>query len=301
MRGLRAFYYYLLCDTFGNVPLIKEDSPTGSIPQSSRQEVFNFVEAELKAILPLLRATEHPATYSRFTREVAHTLLAKLYLNAAVYTGAPRWEEATEQCDAVVNSGKYSLSGDFFSNFAVNNRSNGSFRENIFIIPYDKNDYRYSEFEGMRLQLTTLHPALRDVYQLGETPWNGFCTLADFYNAYEPQDDRKRGWLAGPQRDRNGNVITYFDGVANTVQELDFKPEFNDLTKTDERAGVRFAKIEIQQNNPQRLQDNHFPIFRYADVLMMKGEVAFRLGNLAAALAAINQVRTRSGVTLILR
>lgn len=295
MKTLRAFYYFLLCDTFGNVPIITEDSPSGAVKQSTRQEVFTFVESEVKASLPNLRATKYPDTYSRVTKEVANTLLAKLYLNAQVYTGTARWQDAIGACDAVISTNFHSLSGDFFSNFAVNNRSNGSHKENIFVIPYDKNDYKGGDFDlAMRVQLTTLHPKLTQKYGLGESPWNGFCTIADFYNSYDAQDVRKQGWLAGPQKDRDGNVIKYFDGVDQKDQELDFKPFFSDLSKTNERDGARFSKIQIQENNPNRLQDNHFPIFRYADVLLMKGEAALRLGQTATALQAINQVRTRA-------
>jgi hypothetical protein len=289
LRGLRAFFYFLLCDNFGNVPIKTEDSPTGNIAQSPRAEVFAFIESELKEITPLLRPTNHPLTYSKFTREVAQTLLAKLYLNAQVYTGTARWQDCIAQCDAVIASNKYRLNTSYLANFAFNNRSNGSYVENIFVIPYDKNDYRLDAFTGMAPNMFTMHPGLRDKYGLSSTPWNGFAAISDFYNSFTDQDTRKQGWIAGPQLDNNGNPILFRN------QPLVLNANFTSLTNATDNDGARMVKFSMQPGNPVRLQDNNFPIFRFADVLMMKGEAALRLGNAAVALTEINKVRVRSG------
>ena len=87
LRGLRAYYYYNLIDNFGNVP-ISTDFTTQVLPKNSpRAEVFNFIEKELKEVLPLLPTG---IQYGRFTQNVGYTLLARLYLNAEVYTGKLR-------------------------------------------------------------------------------------------------------------------------------------------------------------------------------------------------------------------
>lgn len=289
LRGLRAFFYFLLCDNFGNVPLKTEDSPTGNIQQSSRTEVFNFIEAELKAIVPQLKPTAHPQTYSKFTKEVAQTLLAKLYLNAQVYTGTARWQDCIAQCDAVIASNKYRLNASYFASFAFNNRSNGSFVENIFVIPYDKADYRLDAATGMAPNLFTMHPGLRDKYGLSSTPWNGFCAIADFYNSFDNADARKQGWIAGPQFDAAGNPIRFRN------QPLVINADFTSITQATDNDGARMVKFSMQPGNTFQLQDNHFPIFRFADVLMMKGEAAFRLGDVGTALTELNKVRARSG------
>jgi starch-binding outer membrane protein, SusD/RagB family len=291
LRGLRAFFYFLLCDNFGNVPIKTEDSPTGNIPQSTRTEVFNFIESELKEIIPSLNPTNHPRTYSKFTKETAHTLLAKLYLNAGVYTGTARWQDAVMQCDEVISSGKFSLNtNDFFAQFAPNNRSNGSFRENIFVIPYDKTDYRGDAFTGMAPNLFTMHPGLRDKYGLSESPWNGFSAIAEHYNSFDDQDIRKKGWIAGPQVDANGRPVIW------NGQPLVLNENWTSLEQASDNDGARSVKFGMQPGNQFRLQDNHFPVFRYADVLMMKGEAAFRLGDIGTALSMFNQVRQRAGM-----
>jgi hypothetical protein len=290
LRGLRAFFYFLLCDNFGNVPIKTEDSPTGNVAQSTRAQVFAFIESELKEISPLLKSTNHPSTYSKFTREVAQTLLAKLYLNAGVYTGTPRWQDCIAQCDAVIASGKYRLNTSYLANFAFNNRSNGSYVENIFVIPYDKTDYRLDAATGMAPNLFTMHPGLRDKYGLSSTPWNGFSAIAEFYNSFENQDVRKQGWIAGPQYDAAGNPITF------RGQPLVLNANFTSLTQATDNDGARMVKFSMQPGNQFQLQDNNFPIFRFADVLMMKGEAAFRLGNVDLALTELNKVRARAGM-----
>lgn len=291
LRGLRAFFYYLLCDNFGSVPVKTETSAAGNVAQSSRAEVFAFIESELKAIIPLLKPTNHPQTYSKFTRETAQTLLAKLYLNALVYTGTPRWTDAVTQCNAVVASGKFSLNKNYFADFAPDNRANGSYVENIFVIPYDKTDYRFDDFTGMSPNLFTMHPGLKDKYGLSESPWNGFCAIADFYNSLDDKDVRKQGWIAGPQYDASGQPVVY------NGKPLVLNPNWTSLQQADDNDGARMVKFGMQSGNKYRLQDNNFPVFRYADVLMMRGEAAFRAGNVASALTDFNAVRSRAGLT----
>ncbi len=296
LRGLRAFNYFLLCDNFGRVPIITENTPNGNVAQSERPEVFKFIESELLAILPNLNATNHPATYSKFTKETARALLAKLYLNAEVYNasgatpGASRWQDVITQCDSIISSGRFNLNDSYFADFAPDNRSNGSYIENIFVIPYDKTNYRVDDFTGMCPNLFTMHPGLKDKYGLSESPWNGFSAIAEFYDSFDNQDIRKQGWIAGPQVDANGKSII-FNG-----KPLNINADWTSLEQAGDNDGARSNKFGMQSGNPFRLQDNHFPIFRFADVLMMKGEAAFRLGNMGTALPLFNEIRRRASM-----
>ncbi len=289
LRGLRAFFYFLLCDNFGNVPIKTEDSPPGDIAQSKRKEVFAFIEAELKAIIPLLKPTNNPLTYSKFTKETAQTLLAKLYLNAAIYTGEPRWQDVITQCEEVMK-GPFSLNNDYFADFAPNNGKNQSYIENIFVIPYDKTDYKVDDFTGMCPNLFTMHPGLKDKYGLAEAPWNGFAAIAEFYDSFDKDDVRKKGWIAGPQFDLNGNPVMWNN------EPLVLNENWTSLTAATDNDGARGVKFGMQSGNKNRLQDNHFPIFRFADVLMMKGEAHFRLQQTGAAEIEFNKVRKRASM-----
>lgn len=293
MRVLRAFYYYILCDMFGNVPLITEDTPAGNPAQSTRQQVFTFIETELKAALPLLRRENSSETYGRMTQGIANSLLAKLYLNAQVFTGTARWADAVAACDAVINSGQYRLNPNFHDNFSISNRNSAAAKaENIMVVPYDKVNQG-----GLVFQYRTLHYGQQATYRLASSPWNGFCTIAEFYNSFPDNDIRKRMWLVGPQPGPDGKTIVYNDAVTGESNvPLIFDPEVGSLTRASQRAGVRSQKYEIQTGNNTNDQDNHFGIIRYADVLMMKAEASLRLGQVGVALPLVNEIRRRAGL-----
>jgi len=105
-KVLRAFYHLLAMDIYGNATI--DDGR--SIEQYSRSEIFNWIESEIKENLPLLSRTPN---YGSVTAPVAHAMLAKLYLNAEVYTGTPRWQEAADECDSIINGGYgYGLNDD---------------------------------------------------------------------------------------------------------------------------------------------------------------------------------------------
>ncbi|PKK38170.1 hypothetical protein BWI96_03605 [Siphonobacter sp. SORGH_AS_0500] len=292
LRAIRALNYYYLVDLFGNVPILTEDSPAGNPVQSPRVDVYNFIVKELKEAIPQMRNESSITMYGRMSRGAGHALLAHVYLNAEVFMGTPRWTEASAECDSVINSKLYSLSSNFLDNFAVNNDKNGSMRENIFVIPYDK-----TFATGNTFQLRTLHYALQQKYGLANSPWNGYCTYADFYSTFSDQDARKKMWLAGPQTGSDGKVIQYDDRVDGLRHDVNFTPEISALERALAYQGVRFQKFEIQTGNLVTSQDNDFPIFRYSSVLMAKAEALVRLGKAAEALSYINQVRKRAGVS----
>ena len=138
-RVLRAFYYFLLLDLYGGVPLVTEPEVDPSNPpaRSSRAETFDFVEQELQAArADLPAAWDQPDDYGRVTQAVADALLARLYLNAEVFTGevsvgglqlgTPRWQDAIDACDRILASGVHALETDWFASFAVGPRRRNS-------------------------------------------------------------------------------------------------------------------------------------------------------------------------------
>jgi starch-binding outer membrane protein, SusD/RagB family len=286
LRTVRAYYYYLMCDLFGNVPVFTESSTDNAT--KSRAEVAKFIESELKASLSNLSETNGSSYYGRANKWVAQMILAKLYLNWNVFTGEPaRHADCIAACDAVINSGKFAFSGDFFDNFKVANETS---TENIFVIPYDKN-----KGQGMNLQMRTLHYANKGTYNLADTPWNGFCSLAEFYNKFGEGDARKNMWLVGQQFAADGSKLKDSQGA-----DLAFDPNFTKdfMTAADpeyQRAGARFKKYEIQKNNPSVHQDNDMVIFRLSDAYMMRAESNLRAGKAADGLVDVNRIRARAG------
>lgn len=320
LKLMRAFYYYWLLDTFGNVPIVTsfEEAPEAPSQPSSdfqegRQAVFNFVEQEILNSIDSL-STDVPATYGRANQFVAHFLLAKLYLNAEVYTGTPRWEDAITHLDAIINSGNYSLAPSYRDNFVTNNSGSP---EIIFAVPYDR-----VFLQGFNIHHMSLHYGSQNTFQLEEQPWNGYATLQEFYNSYiDPQenpgpqgtvigsdgtetqgttDARLANFLAGPQFTASGAPVedaAVFSSFDQDGPHVVFTPELNQLEPNACRqCGARIGKWEIELGATSNLS-NDFTVFRYADVLLMKAEALWRL-NISdpEALILINQVRERAGV-----
>ena len=290
LRVARAYTYWKLMDSFGRIKLttrLNEDSP-----QVDRETAFNFIEQELLEALPDL--PEGRAEYGRVSNMSAYALLARLYLNAEVYTGNARWQDAIDAADEVINSGLYDLSADFGDMFAPDNIEN---IEHIWTIPYDE-----STAAGMNFAQMTLHYPSLLTYNLQEQPWNGYSTLEDFYNSFDDADGRKSAsFIAGPQVDLNGDPILdlAFDPLDPDGAAIDYTPAINELAPSGIRqAGARMGKYSFKLRQRAEM-DNDYVIFRYAEVLMNRAEATARLANNwndGIALSLVNQVRARAGV-----
>lgn len=281
LRALRAFYHYILLDNFGNVIIADaaDDATTGE--QSTRAQVYAFVESELLAVLPTL-SDDIAANYGRMTKFVAHMILAKLYLNAKVYTGTAQWQKAVDQCTAIIDSGKFGISDNFLSNFSVQNQNS---TETILATPFDK-----SKKTGFYNSVIGLHYLNQLTYDLGYAPWNGYCTYAEFYDSFEDGDVRKNMWITGQQYDSQGEPMFDDGEPAIFTKEI---PAFAMPAGTVARlAGYRNGKYEIQRGNGAPDQDNDFVIFRLADVYLMRGEAYFWLNQQGNALTDLNYIRT---------
>lgn len=298
LRTLRALAYYWLIDAYGNVPIVTSFSNADENPATnSRAEVFAFIETEVLASIPDLPAEN---IYSKVTQGVAHALLAKLYINAEVYIGTPKYTETIAQVDAIDALGHWALSANFFDNF---NATNEGSAENIFAVPYDQ-----VFATGFNLPVMTLHYSSQATYNLTAQPWNGYVTLQEFYESYEAGDVRREGILVGQQFSSTGEPLvdaSYekadpddpekpFDPDGET---LIFTPEINELEPNALRqAGGRIAKFPYELGATENL-NNDYPIFRYGDMVLLKAEALWRLNNGDAnALTLVNSIRSRAGV-----
>ena len=291
LRALRALYYLWLIDLYGNVPIVEDFAGADPNPSNnSRAEVFSFIESELSDdVLANLSQESGGAAYSKVNYWTAKMILAKLYLNAEVYTGTPRYDEAEEIIDEIINSGNYSLAGDYFSMFSANNEGSP---ETIFAIPYDE-----IFAPGFNLPMMTLHYGSQATYNLTQQPWNGFCSLQEFYESYDDNDVRKSvNFIEGPQF-TSGNAPVIDDSAEAEDPDgpqVNFTPNIDALDDALRQQGVRIGKYEFELGATDNL-NNDFPIFRYTDVLLMKAEVALRRGDQATALNMTNMVRARAG------
>ncbi|SFT68240.1 Starch-binding associating with outer membrane [Algoriphagus locisalis] len=286
LKVLRALPYLWLIDSFGNVPIVTEESLGGNPANNTRQEVFDFIERSILDNIEFLPKEDTRTTLNYYS---AQAMLAKLYLNAEVYTGTPRWADAEAAANEVI-AGPYSLSSNFFANFAT--RNSGS-TENILTLPYDENNAA-----GLNLAMMTLHTVSQATFDLTAQPWNGYASMEEFYNNYDDADVRKDAFLEGPQFASDGSRL--LDQAAEAAdpdgQPLTYTPEINMLFPNGLRqAGVRIGKFEFASGAGQELS-NDYPLFRLGEIILTKAEAAFRQGKTAEALDALNQVRMRAGL-----
>jgi len=281
LRGLRAYYYYILLDMFGNVPIVTKFGEAEMPANSSRADVYKFVETELIDVMDLLPSD---IIYGRFTQNVANTLLARLYLNSQVFIGTPRWQDCINACDRV--SG-YILEPNFFTNFLTENQVS---KENIFAIPYDQKSGTVGNYfialsihYKQYLAFSTTSNFVKGV--------NGICAQPGLYSMYDDADVRKKGYLVGDQINlATGSVIVMDDG-----NPLSYTEEIIDYTKASQNEGIRPAKYELKEGQLWE-QDHDFVVMRYSEILMMKAECLVRLGSPALARPFVVQVRDRAGL-----
>jgi hypothetical protein len=290
LRTLRAWNYYMLMDFFGGVPLVTT-TEVGANARVSRDSIFRFVEAELKAATPDLPATWPAAYRGRVTKGAADAILASLYLNAEVWNGTlttssftkgpARWTDAIAAADRVINSGTYSLATDWKKNFTIDNHDSP---EHIFYISESS-----APGLGMSIAMRGLHYNM-----LAPEPWNGFAMIADTYRKFNPNDDRSSVILVGQQfsyntgaavKDRQGNPLIFTVDIA-------------DATKAAENEGPRVEKFPpLPGASNGDSHPNNYPFFRLAEMYLIKAEALNESGNPGAAVAQLNLIRNRHFAT----
>lgn len=315
VRAVRAMFYYYAMDMFGRIPILESSTQkTVDIRQSNRSDVFKYIVKELQTVAPLL-PNEHSNLqgnyYGRVTRPVAWFLLAKLALNAEVYTddnwtdsyrpdgktimfdvdGTQKnaWLTCIHYCNLIASAG-YSLEKDYTKNFAVHNENSN---ENIFTIPLDKMLY-LNEFHYL---FRSRHYAHGGAY--GGASENGTCatlhTMAVYgYNTSSPDTRLDMNFYTG-KVEVDGSYVTLDDGTPLEYKPLDVE---QNLTASPhiETAGARMKKYEVDRTaySDGRMPDNDIVLYRYADVMLMKAEAKVRNGE--SGYEELNAVRNRVGM-----
>ena len=316
VRAFRAMYYYYLMDLFGRIPLVLHSNVASKdIVLSERKNVFDFVVRELQEASPLLPAQFSNRSgnyYGRLTRPVAYFLLAKLALNAEIYTDnnwtdgvrpdgkniffevdgttLNAWQAAETYCDKITAFG-YRLEPDYTANFAVYNESSV---ENIFTVPMSKTLYT----NQMQYLFRSRH--YNHAKALGLSGENGSSATIEALQTFgydtDLQDPRfDFCYYAGTVYDLKGNVVKLDDGTVLVYEPWKVKLDISD-EPYEKTAGARMKKYEIDDKAMKdgKLMENDIVLFRYADVLLMKSEAKVRDGRDGDE--ELNQVRARVGV-----
>ncbi len=212
IRGIRAFWYYILIDYFGNAPLVSDYESTDLPSMTDRKTLYNFVVSELNEIKDNLRDDVTGESYGKFTQGAAYTLLAKMYLNAEVWTGTPNWQGVIDATDKVMSL-DYIIEPNWKTNFEVNNEVS---REIILPIAFGKDD------GDNHIHKRTLH--YLDPIALGMTvgTWNGVSAQPDYVKQFDDADNRKMWGEVHQEEGARCNKWVYEKGLANSDMENDF-------------------------------------------------------------------------------
>ncbi len=288
-RTLRAMSYWHGLNYFRNIPFTDENSGTGKPEQKDAQFIFNFVESELQAaetdLLP-----QRKNVYGRFDKGVARIILAKLYLNAEVYIGTPKYAECVAVLNKIINPTggdlAYSLSPGYQDNFLTDNNTSP---EMIFYVPAD--GLKTPNYGGITLVINgAIGGALASLPQVGgrnpimgnNASWAGHRTTKALVNLFPDETgvlDGRCFWYASGQNKEINDINQFTDGYMVT--------KFRNVSK----AGA--------PGQDGTFTDTDYPLFRYADVLLMYAEALYRqnpAGNAtnATALGYMNAVRQRA-------
>jgi hypothetical protein len=338
MKALRSYFYYLALDLFGNVPYVtnfKQDPTT--VVTLPKAQVFDSLVTELTAALPELSTATDITKYGKVNKYFAHSLLAKLYLNAEIYTGTPRLAECIAQCDAI-KAGGYTLMSNYFDNFR--DKVQEASTENIFVVPYKAGVIPAG---GGNYIVVASVMANNAFYTFGQNGMgnNGMSTSHPFYSFYDTTSVYEKRVVDGNNNvyrtfndQRTGQFLIgqqYVKGVPYPpYQNILYSSSNNDpvglgpanpgaIKIYDDQSGLPLAYFDTMflVSNPApyfRLAglrnikywpepggnvgdniSNDVPVFRYADILLMKAEAELRAGtNLEDALANVNEVRRRA-------
>ncbi|MEZ4961654.1 MAG: RagB/SusD family nutrient uptake outer membrane protein [Saprospiraceae bacterium] len=289
-KFLRAFYMWHVMDLWGQVPFREVTEGVDVNPRVyNRSEAFDLIEKDLNEALPDLPATGPSATNGRASKAAANALLARLYLNKAVYKadspeGPYKFENADMDkvigyCDAIKADG-YDLEDEYFTNFTVN-----ASKEIILNVTEGSSQNRW---------MMTLH------YAQNPSGWNGFATLADFYNKFDANDSRignypppdgtefsgiGRGFLIGQQYADDGSII-----IDNRSQKpLQFSPDVP-LSGAATEKGIRVIKYHPGDAG-------QLILMRWGEFLLTKAEALLRSGKTTEALALVNELRQKRGAS----
>ena len=276
-RFLRALSYWHGLDLFGSIPFFTENDDIGVVApdQAPKEQIFNFIESELKEIesqLPDAGAGQ----YGRADKGAAWALLAKLYLNATVYTGQDKNAECITYCNQLISSNAYELDDQFEHLFQADNHTSP---EIIFPIAFD--GLRTQTWGGMTFLTHAPVGGSMDPGSYGiDGGWWGVRTTSAFVDQFPDETG-----------DIDARGMFYTDGQTKEIASIS---EF-----TNGYAYPKFVNVtsDGQQGANATFPDTDFPMFRLADVYLTYAEAVVRGGsggNRATALGYVNAIRDRA-------
>jgi hypothetical protein len=305
-RFLRALSMYWVLDGWDQVPYRENLNDYKLAPKTLKgTEAADFIISELNAIMNTL-PDGSPTSAFVANKDAARALLMKVYLNYGVYANRvtptfPKLNEVITQADQIISSNKYALNVNFFDAFAPDNDVKS--KESIYTFLNTGTSARGTD--AMRgFQYMVNH------YNMNPGGWNGWSTLSDFYDKFQATDQRRGvpytypgslpnpgsrvnvGFLEGQQYDLTTGAALKARNPASAPLAFTKAVKIRETDpNTLELAGVRAVKYAFDYGTSGDYKKNDYVMFRYADVLLMKAEAAFRKGDKDAAATIINNLR----------
>lgn len=277
-RFLRALAYYHAMDLYRNIPYVDENDPVGKYypPQKTSAEIFEFIESELIDIdEDLLSRSE--CEYGRAPKAAAYALMARLYLNAEVYTGTARYTDCIIYCKKVIDEG-YTLEDEYAKLFNADNHLRTN--EIIFSFPVDA---VHTVSWGATTYIVCGAVSNTSDYQIPatygvESGWGMFRVRGEIPALFESNDSRAMFFTEGQSQ--------YLNAVDDQTNGF-FVEKWTNLTDS----GVAASNTAVGGVNTD------FPVFRLADVYLMLAESVARNGQgytLSEAVGFVNLLRERA-------
>lgn len=302
-RFLRAYFYWMALDVFGDVPFTTENSPFGggvNPKQASRKDVFDYCISELTA----LAADDSPmpaarSNYPRADKGAVLGLLARMYLNAEVYTGTPMWQEAKDACEDIFTMG-YSLCPEYADLFRGDNGENPeALNEVLFGISYDAEQ---TQSYGGTSHLTLAAIAATDVSSTQmingvNNGWGGIRVPYEYvekyfnvrnadYSAgtYDVNDKRGRMfYIKGRSESMDGALYVFLNGWSCL--------KFNNIPHNMDQDSY------LETAASKAYSDIDFPMIRLGEIYLIYAEACMNLGQANTALPKVQELAARAGVT----
>ncbi|WP_245577764.1 RagB/SusD family nutrient uptake outer membrane protein [Gelidibacter mesophilus] len=280
-RFMRALTYWHAMDLFGNVPFVTENDPIGAFlpEQIKRADLFMYIESELLDIEDKIVAARQNE-YGRADQAAVWMLLSKLYLNAEVYTGSPRYPEVITYTSKTIEAGYSIAPNPYYHLFLADNDTNGTQSEVIFPITFD--GLHTQSFGGMTF---IIHAAVGGSMKPADFGINGGWAGLRTTSALVEQ-------FPGEADSADGRALFYTDGQSKEIN--------NTSTFTDGYAVQKFRNVDINgvagSDPTGDIPDTDFPMFRLSDTYLMYAEAFIRGGggDAAKAVTYINQLRARA-------
>lgn len=297
-RFLRALAYTWMIDLFGNPPFTTEEDGVGKFypEQINRADLFDYVVSELKDIED--EVGEPGFSYPQADKGAVWMLLARLYLNAGVFTGTAQWDSCKFYADKVIASPAYELATNYRRNFSADNGYDDGNLEMIFA--WEQDGVNTQGYVGTTFLIESSSDAdylpAEEYHGLTEnTNWNGNRSRKDFMNILV-DTLATYGNVPVPMTDREFTAADDNRVYLKIKRTIDIP---SPSSSGDYGIGVykftaRNADGSQAENYNPAYASTDFPIFRLADAYLMRAEANFHLGDRSSAIADINVIRERA-------